>query len=140
MITAIDSNVLIALWNSSDALNSRAQNALDVVAQKGNLVICGAVFAELLGYQGRTEKMVENFLDETGVGVDWTVDEAIWRRAARANHAYALRRRKQKQTEPRRLVTDFLVGGHALERNYHLLTFDNRIFKAAFPKLKIISN
>ena len=138
MITAVDSNVLIALWNSSDTLNSRAQNALDDVAAVGTLVICGAVFAELLGYQGRTEKMVEGFLNNTEIAIDWVIDEKIWRSAAKANHGYSVRRRKHKQAEPKRLVTDFIVGAHANERGYALLTFDNRIFKAAFPRLRIL--
>ena len=139
MTTAIDSNVLIALWNSSDALNRRAQNALDKTNGTDDLVICGAVYAELLAYQGRTEAMVDNFLNSTGISVEWEVNESMWRSAARANHQYAARRRKQNQAEPRRLLTDFLVGAHAVVKGYPLLTFDNRIFRAAYPKLKVIS-
>lgn len=138
MITAIDTNVLIALWDVKDALNGRAQNALDRVFETGGMVICGVVFAELLGGPGRTMEMVEDFLNETDIEIDWTIDETIWRSSAKAFQSYAKRRRRQKQSEPRRLVTDFIVGAHAKERNYSLLTFDNRIFKAAFPSLTII--
>lgn len=46
--------------------------------------------------------------------------------------------KRQKQKEPRRILTDFLIGAHAHERKFALLTLDNRIFKAAFPRLKII--
>jgi Predicted nucleic acid-binding protein, contains PIN domain len=139
MITAIDSNILISLWNPSDELNSHAQRALDDASEAGRLVVCGVVFAELLGYKGRTEKMIENFLGDTAIEIDWTINEAIWRNAARANQRYAARRRKQKQSQPRRLITDFLIGAHAFERGFSLLTFDKRIFKAAFPDLKLIT-
>ncbi len=140
MITAIDTNVLIALWDSQDALNKRAGNALGKALAAGKLVISGVVFAELLGAPGRTEPMIESFLDNTGVSIDWTIDESIWRSAANGYQSYSRRRKKQKQKEPKRLVTDFLIGAHAFERNFRLLTFDNRIFKAAFPRLKIIGD
>src|SRR5690606_22830195 len=97
-------------------------------------------FAELVAGKNRTSEMVEGFLDDTDIRVDWTIDEIIWRSAAKAFQDYAGRRRKQRQHEPKRLVTDFIVGGHAYQRGYSLLTFDNRIFKAAFPQLNIFND
>jgi predicted nucleic acid-binding protein len=138
MITSIDTNVLIALWDTDDSLNTRAQNALFDVYGRGGLVICGAVFVELLG-GGKSLRSVESFLDDTSIRIDWTIDEPIWRSSASAFQKYVDRRRKQKQHGPKRFVTDFLVGAHALENGYSLLTFDNRIYKAAFPKLNVIS-
>jgi predicted nucleic acid-binding protein len=138
MITAVDTNVLIALWDTSDALNVLAQNALDKVYDSGRLIISGAVFAELLGPSGRTEKMIESFLDDTGITVEWKMDEATWRTAARADQGYVKRRRRQKLSEPRRIITDFLIGAQAEVNNYRLLTLDKRIYKAAFPRLNII--
>ena len=139
MIAAIDTNVLIALWNPFDPLNLAACQVLDSTNEQGGLIISGAVYAELLGFHGRTEQMVEGFLTETGIKIDWTIDEPIWRRAAKAYQDYSKRRKKQKQKEPKRILTDFVVGAHAYERKYALLTLDNRIFKAAFPRLKIIN-
>jgi len=139
MITAIDTNILIALWDAKDALNVPVQNALDSFYQSGKLVVSGMVFAELLSGPGRTEEMVESFLAATGIMIDWVIDEPIWRSAAGAYQGYSRRRKKQKQKEPKRILTDFLIGAHAHERKFALLTLDNRIFKAAFPRLKIIS-
>lgn len=138
MITAIDTNVLIALWDKDDVTNVRAQKALDKAQSKGQLVVCGAVFAELLGGEDKNIVVVESFLNETDIAIDWTIDEKIWRSAATAFQRYVARRRKQRQPEPRRLITDFLIGSHSFERGFTLLTFDDRIFKAAFPKLKIV--
>jgi predicted nucleic acid-binding protein len=92
-----------------------------------------------LGGKGRTVEIVEGFLNDTSIDIDWTIDEPIWRTAANAFQLYAARRRRQGQHEPRRLVTDFIVGAHAVERGFALLTFDNRLFKKAFPSLKIVA-
>jgi predicted nucleic acid-binding protein len=138
MITAVDTNVLVALWDRDDALNSTAQAALDAAFARGKLVISGAVFAELLALPHRREAFIEEFLGETGIGVDWITDEAVWRVAGRAFQAYANRRRKQKSAEPRRLLADFLIGAHAVENGFPLLTLDDGIYRAAFPKLRIV--
>jgi predicted nucleic acid-binding protein len=138
MITAVDTNVLVALWDRDDALNSTAQAALDAAFARGKLVISGAVFAELLALPHRREAFIEEFLGETGIGVDWITDEAVWRLAGRAFQAYANRRRKQKSAEPRRLLADFLIGAHAVENGIALLTLDDGIYRAAFPKLRIV--
>jgi len=138
MITAVDTNVLVALWDRDDALNSTAQAALDAAFARGKLVISGAVFAELLALPHRREAFIEEFLGETGIGVDWIIDEAMWRLAGRAFQAYANRRRKQKSAEPRRLLADFLIGAHAVENGIALLTLDDGIYRAAFPKLRIV--
>jgi len=138
MITAVDTNVLVALWDRDDALNSTAQAALDAAFARGKLLISGAVFAELLALPRRTELFIEEFLRETGIDVDWITDEAMWRMAGKAFQAYANRRRKQKSGEPRRLLADFLIGAHAVENSFALLTLDDGIYRAAFPKLRII--
>ena len=138
MITAVDTNVLVALWDRDNALNSTAQAALDAAFARGKLVISGAVFAELLALPHRTEAFIEEFLKETGIGVDWITDEAMWRVAGRAFQAYANHRRKQKSGEPRRLLADFLIGAHAVEKGVALLTLDDGIYRAAFPKLPIV--
>jgi len=111
---------------------------LDAAFARGKLVISGAVFAELLALPHRREAFIEEFLGETGIGVDWIIDEAMWRLAGRAFQAYANRRRKQKSAEPRRLLADFLIGAHAFENGFPLLTLDDGIYRAAFPKLRIV--
>jgi predicted nucleic acid-binding protein len=55
MTTAIDTNVLIALWDHDPAISTAAQSALDNAQNKGALVVSGPVFAELMAAPGRTE-------------------------------------------------------------------------------------
>ncbi len=137
MRTAIDSNVIVAFWNPDDALNSVAREALDIVYASGGLVICGAVFGELLACPGRTEEFVNKFLEESEIVVDWSSTETVWRTAGLAFQKHAARRRRQRSGDPRRILTDFYIGAHAFENGYSLLTLDDGIYRAAFPKLRI---
>lgn len=121
MISAIDTNVLVALWDRDDTLNSAAQAALDAAFERGKLVISGAVFAELLAFPRRTENFLDQFLEDTGLVVDWSIDESIWRVAGKSFQKYASRRRKQRAGQPRRILADFLIGAHALEKGYGFL-------------------
>ena len=138
MTTAIDTNILVALWDTDPQLNSAVQKALDSAQARGALVITGAVYADLLALPGRTEKMLDEFLGATGILVEWQLSEQIWRTAGRAFQEYARRRRKNKAEMPRRILAGFLIGAHAAVHHYPLLTLDRRLYRAAFPKLKIV--
>ena len=139
MITAIDTNVLVALWDRSDALNSAAQAALDSAQDSGKLVISGVVFAELLGFPRRTELFIEKFLIDTGISVEWLLSESTWRATGRAFQAYSMRRRRHGLSGARRLIADFVIGAHAAQKGYRLLTLDERTYRVAFPKLVIVA-
>jgi hypothetical protein len=94
--TAIDSNVLIALWNEDDSLNTQARSALDTALGRGGLFVAAPVYAELLAAPSRTEAFLDSFCKETSITVDWNLDEAIWRAAGRAFKEYVARRRRQR--------------------------------------------
>jgi len=137
MITAIDTNAIIALWDADQTLSSAAQNSLDAAFHRGSLVISAPVFAELVAAPRRTEAFVATFLEETGITVDWELGEPVWRSAARAFQGYADRRRKQRDSGPRRILADFLIGAHAAVNGYRLLTLDDRLYQTSFPSLTI---
>jgi predicted nucleic acid-binding protein len=137
MITSVDSNILVALWNSENALNLTAKRALASARAAGNLIVAAPVYAELLAYPSRTEEFLDSFFAETRIEIDWDLNESIWRSAGLAYQSYAARRRKQRGSEPRRIQADFLIGAHALENGYRLLTLDERLYEAAFPRLAI---
>ena len=139
MTTAIDSNVLIGLWNEDDSLNTAARSALDAALVRGRLIIAAPVFAELLAAPSRTEAFLDSFCKDTGVAVDWSLNETVWRTAGRAFQQYAVRRRKQRGSGPRRILADFLIGAHALHNGFRLLTLDDRLYRAAFPRLVILA-
>jgi predicted nucleic acid-binding protein len=139
MTTALDSNILVALWNEDDTLNTLARSALDAALARGRLVIAAPVFAELLAFPPRNEPFLDSFCRDTGISVDWDLNEAIWRTAGRAFQSYAARRRKYSDSGPRRILADFLIGAHAFRKRYHLLTLDARLYRAAFPRLRILT-
>jgi predicted nucleic acid-binding protein len=137
MTTAIDTNILVALWNEDDSLNTLARSALDAALGRGSLVIAAPVFAELLAAPSRDEAFLDSFCRETGISVDWNLDEVIWRTAGRAFQLYVARWRKQRGSGQRRILADFLIGAHAIENGFRLLTMDHRLYRAAFPRLVI---
>jgi predicted nucleic acid-binding protein len=139
MITAVDTNAIVALWSPEPVLNQAAQAALDMAHERGGLVICAPVFAELMASPGRSEQFLRLFLSETAIAVDWTLEEAIWRAAGFAFQTYAARRRRQGNRGPRRILADFLIGAHAQHRGYSLLTLDSRLYGSAFPELRVVS-
>jgi predicted nucleic acid-binding protein len=138
MTTAIDTNVVTALWNDDDALNVRAQAALDAVFGRGRLVVSGVVYVELLAAPSRTEQFVDRFLEAAGIEVEWEINERLLRAAGLAFRGYADRRRRQTGAEPRRILADFLVGAHAMLNEYRLLTLDTGMYRAAFPRVELV--
>jgi len=137
MTTAVDTNVVIALWDKDSALSLAAQTALDTAFNRGTLVAAAPVFAELIAAPGRSEAFVNSFLEETGIGIDGELPEQVWRLAGRAFQAYAERRRKQRDAGARRILADFLIGAHALTNGCRLLTLDDRLYRSSFPTLAI---
>ena len=138
MTTAIDSNVIIALWDGDESISRAAQSALDAALGGGPLILAAPVFAELMAAPGRTEAFLDSFFKDTGILVDWTLDEAVWRAAGQAFQAYVARRRKQRDRGPHRILADFLIGAHARRSGYRLLTLDDRFYCSAFPDLVVI--
>lgn len=139
MITAIDTNVIIGLWNSDPAISLAAQTALDAAFAQGGLVISGPVFAELMAAPGRTEAFLNQFCEDTNINLDFNLSEPVWRLAGRAFQGYAMRRRKQRDPGARRILADFLIGAHASHHGYSLLTLDAQLYRSAFPSLIVIT-
>jgi predicted nucleic acid-binding protein len=137
MTTAIDTNVVIALWDRDPTLSLAAQNALDAAFNRGTLIAAAPVFAELIAAPGRSEAFVGSFFEQTGIGVDWELPEQIWRLAGRTFQAYAERRRKQRGAGARRILADFVIGAHASANGCRLLTLDDRLYRSSFPNLVV---
>jgi len=138
MTTALDTNVIIALWNSAESLNSDARKALKAVRNDGAMVISAPVFAELMASPGRTTDFVETFLLDASIETDWVMSESIWRLAGMAFQRYAVRRRQHKMPLPRRILADFIIGAYATVTGCRLLTLDAGVYPLAFPDLPIV--
>lgn len=137
MRTALDANILSALW-SGEPLASQIATSLGQAHAQGGLVICAAVFAELMAHPSVTQDFVEEFLRETGITVDFNIDEAVWRQSAKSFTTYAQRRRRSGGNSPKRLLVDFVIASHALVNADRLMTLDAKRYTTDFPKLRII--
>lgn len=136
MRSAVDTNVISALW-SSEATAGRMAALLGQARSEGGLVICAPVYAELLAHPKAKAGFVDGFLARTDVLVDFDLDEAIWREAGRCFATYA-RRRREGGAEPKRLLVDFIVGAHAARRTDRLLTLDPARYARDFPRLSLL--
>ena len=137
MTTVVDSNIIVALLGPDDFLNRSAIAALKTYEQC-ELVMPAPVYAELLAGPQRTEAFLDAFCEEAGITIAWDLDEMVWRAAGLAFQGYAARRRRHGHHGPRQILTDFLIGAFAMRHKYQLLTLDRRLYRAAFPGLKII--
>ena len=138
MITAVDTNVFVALWDPDHTLSSAARALLGAALESGGLTVAAPVFAELLAFPDRDEAFLDAFFQDTGITIDWTLHEAVWRAVGRAFQAYAARRRRHGDSVPRRILADFVIGAHALQKGHPLLTLDDRFYRTAFPGLTIV--
>ena len=138
-MVSIDTNVLISLLNHEEDLSERAFLAIENARRSSKLVVCGPVFAELLGLPARTQAILDEFFTKGGIEIDWRFEEAIWRAAGIAFQSYVVRRLTDKREFPRRILTDFLVGAHTAIRGYTLLTVDKRLYEVSFPGISIRS-
>ncbi len=137
MTSSIDTNVIVALWRKAHASNSIAAGLLDQARRRGQLVISAPVFAELIADPDRREHELDDFASDTGISIEWKIEEDIWREAGRAYRDYARRRIRSGGGPPRRVLADFIIGAHALIRGYTLLTLNGSDYRTNFPELPI---
>lgn len=139
MTSAVDTNVVVALLAGTEVETAITQKALVNAATNGSVVICAPVYAELMATPGMGEDGLYTFLEATDVGVDWSLEEAVWRNAGRAYRSYAERRRKQRgDAGPRRILADFVIRSHATASADRLLTPAPQLFRANFHGLEVV--
>ena len=110
---------------------------LKIASSDGALLICPAVFAELHAYPGATAAFLRQMVSDFGVFIDYQIDSRVWSEAGQRFAAYSERRRVGRGDSPRRLLTDFFIGAHALVQADRLLTLDKGIYQRNFPELAL---
>ena len=136
MRTAIDTNVLSALW-SKEPSASHISGMLGTAKAEGGLVVCGPVYAELLAYPKASESFVNDFLADTGITVDFAFEQPVWVEAGRRFARYAKRRRRSAGRGAKRLLADFIIGSHAMVHADRFMTLDPKRYARDFPELKL---
>jgi predicted nucleic acid-binding protein len=134
--SAIDTSIISAIWTDQPGTEI-ADTLLDEARERGALVICGIVYAELLAHPKVDAIFTERFFLLARIEVDYAMDKAVWHEAGMRYREHSERRRRAKAGSHRRLIADFVIGAHALLRADRLITFNGADFRRDFPELSI---
>ena len=77
MSTALDSNILSALW-SQESIALNVSFALTEAKREGDLSISPIVYAELMAHPRATGSHMRDFLSNAGIRTDFHVEDAVW--------------------------------------------------------------
>lgn len=136
MRTALDTNILSAIWSGEPSAPTLIAK-LGAAKGEGALLISPAVFAELHAYPGATKAFISHFLETTGVTTDYRLEDSFWATTAERFARYAARRRQSSGSGPKRLLADFLIGGHAMVQADRFMTLDPQRYAQDFPELQL---
>jgi len=155
LTTAIDTNILLDLLTPGAPFAEASFKAIDVASNKGALVISEAVYAELSS-KFLDEVSLDEFLMSSEIHLVATSRRALylagakWVSYARTRPQGLVCNRCGAQTQARcercnapitlrqRVLSDFLIGAHALIQAERLLTRDRGIYGAHFPDLELV--
>ncbi len=129
MITAVDTNVLLDVFIPDDEHGPRSRDWLSTAYDAGAIVICDVVYAELAGSTADRSSL-DDALHEIGATLS-PIDSAI---AYEAGLRWKLYRAAGGPRE--RILTDFLIGAHAIATADTFLTRDRGFFSTYFPELE----
>ena len=131
MITAIDTNVLLDVLIPNERFFELSLRAIEEAAGEGSLVVCDLVYAELCVHFA-AQRECDAFLDANEIRVE---------PLSRSAHFLASRvwRSYRQQGGPRlKILSDFLIGAHAMTQANRLVSRDRGFYRKLFPKLSVI--
>ncbi len=132
MITAVDTNILLDVFLPDEKFASDSSKLLKLAYDEGALVICDIVYAELV-HQFDKRSMLDSTLATINVSLS-SVDKDVAFLAGERWKVY-----RKSGGERKRIITDFLIGAHAMVKAERFLTRDRVFYRSYFPDLKIFS-
>lgn len=128
MITAVDTSVLLDVFLADGRYGEQSKGQLRAAYDSGAIIICDIVYAELVP-AFRDRAVLDRALQEINATIS-PFDTAI------AYDAGVRWMRYRQAGGPRkRIITDFLIGAHAVAVAQTFLTRDRGFFSTYFPEL-----
>ncbi len=131
MITAVDTNILLDVFLPDEKHCDGSRELLRLAYNEGALIICEIVYAEPVPRFGDRDEL-DKALNTINLTLSLTGPET----AHTAGEKWDLYR-KQGGTR-KRIITDFLIGAHALAIADRFLTRDRGFYHSYFPDLNIM--
>ena len=132
MITAVDTNILLDVFLPDKKFASGSSELLKLAYDEGALVICDIVYAELVP-QFEKRSMLDSTLSTISVSLS-SIDKDVAFLAGERWKVYSKSGGKRK-----RIITDFLIGAHAMIKAERFLTRDRGFYKSYFSDIRIFS-
>lgn len=131
MISALDTSVLLDVFLPDPEYLDASRRAIHDGYARGSLVICEPVYAELAAaFESRHQ--LDRILDETSIRTEPVSREA----AFMAGRLF--RRYRDAGGGRERMITDFLIGGHATVRATRLISRDRGFYRRYFDGLTLL--
>ena len=130
MITAVDTAILLDVLTDDPAYVDRSEALLLQAYEEGSLVISPVVYGELAP-QAQDREGLDTWLRQSHI-LPLTAEHGYT-----AGLAHAAYRRAGGKRE--RILSDFLIGAHALHEANRLLTRDRGFYRRSFTGLTILS-
>ncbi|WP_420609288.1 type II toxin-antitoxin system VapC family toxin [Candidatus Poriferisodalis sp.] len=128
MITAVDTSVLLDVFRADKRHGPESRERLKAAYDAGAVVICDIVYAELVpAFGGRA------LLDETLEQINTVLSPITTDIAYEAGLRW--QRYRQAGGPRERIITDFLIGAHAVSAADKFLTRDRGFYSTYFPEL-----
>lgn len=132
MATLVDTNILIDIAVRDPAWLKWSRRQLEKVRAEGSVIVNQIIYAEFSTRYASIEA-VDEVLPED----EFRRESLPFEAAFAAARVFAVYRRQGGLRE--KVMPDFLIGAHAVVRDYRILTRDTTGYRKYFPDIQLIA-